>query len=196
MTNIQLKPINEQVVVVFGASSGIGRATALKFAERGAKVVVAARGEAGLQSLVAEIREKDGTAEYSVADAAEFEQVKRVADFAAEKYGRLDTSVGAAGVWVTAKFTDTKPEEFRRILEVNLLGQAHGIWAALPHLTGFAASSTTNPPIFPPMSPRKPDKPLKTLSARCGRRSKCSANRRKSRRAVTIGRKSNRCSKR
>ena len=67
---IKLKPINEQVVVVFGASSGIGRIAALDFAERGAKVVVSARSEAGLKSLVAEIEHKGGEAFYQIADAS------------------------------------------------------------------------------------------------------------------------------
>jgi NAD(P)-dependent dehydrogenase (short-subunit alcohol dehydrogenase family) len=132
--NIKLKPLDQQVVVVFGASSGMGRATAIKFAQRGAKVVVAARGEAGLQSLVNEIQNAGGQAVYRVADAAKFDQVQAIADFAIQEYGRLDTWVGCAGVWVTSRFEDTKPEEFRQILEVNLMGQAHGAWAALPYL--------------------------------------------------------------
>jgi NAD(P)-dependent dehydrogenase (short-subunit alcohol dehydrogenase family) len=118
--SIKLKPLDRQVVVVFGASSGMGRAAALKFAQGGAKVVVAARGEAGLQSLVNEIKNAGGQAVYRVADAAKFNQVQSIADLAIQEYGRLDTWVGCAGVWVTSKFEDTKPEEFRQILELNL----------------------------------------------------------------------------
>ncbi len=70
---IKLKPIGAQVVVVFGASSGIGRLAALEFARRGAKVVVAARSEEGLKSLVEEIEAGGGKAFYVVADAADFE---------------------------------------------------------------------------------------------------------------------------
>jgi NAD(P)-dependent dehydrogenase (short-subunit alcohol dehydrogenase family) len=72
---MQLKPIAEQVVVVFGASSGIGRETALRFAAQGAKVVVAARNTAGLQSLVDEIRRAGGEATAFPADVTVFEQV-------------------------------------------------------------------------------------------------------------------------
>jgi NAD(P)-dependent dehydrogenase (short-subunit alcohol dehydrogenase family) len=86
-----LKPLDQQVVVVFGASSGMGRATAIKFAQRGAKVVVAARGEAGLRSLVNEIQNAGGQAVYRVADAAKFDQVQAIADLAIQEYGRLDT---------------------------------------------------------------------------------------------------------
>ncbi len=77
---MQLKPLAEQVVVVMGASSGIGRATALRFAEQGAKVVVAARGEPGLRSLVTEIENEGGTATAVVADVADPAQVQAVAD--------------------------------------------------------------------------------------------------------------------
>jgi NAD(P)-dependent dehydrogenase (short-subunit alcohol dehydrogenase family) len=75
------------------ASSGIGRATALRFAEQGAKVVVAARGEPGLKSLVAEIEAAGGAATAVVADVTDAAQVQAVADRAVAEYGRLDTWV-------------------------------------------------------------------------------------------------------
>ena len=128
------KPLQEQVVVVMGASSGLGREAALRFAGRGAKVVVSARGEPELRSLVEEIREGGGEATAVVADAAEFEEVRAVADRAAEEYGRLDTWVHVAGVGLFAAFEDTTPEEFRRVIDVNLMGQVHGAMAALPHI--------------------------------------------------------------
>lgn len=131
---MKLKPIQEQVVVVVGASSGIGRETALRFAERGAKVVVAARGEPGLSSLVGEIASRGGEAAYAVCDVTDFEQVRGVAETAARRFGRIDTWVNVAAVSVYARFEDTKPEEFRRVMDVNYLGQVHGALAALPHL--------------------------------------------------------------
>jgi NAD(P)-dependent dehydrogenase (short-subunit alcohol dehydrogenase family) len=131
---MQLKPVEEQVVALMGASSGIGRETALRFAERGAKVVVAARSEEGLSSLVEEIRGKGGQATAVPAEVTEFEQVKAVADRAVEEYGRLDTWVHLAAVLLVASFEDTTPEEFARVVEVNLVGQAYGAMAALPHI--------------------------------------------------------------
>jgi len=131
---MRLKPIAQQVVVIMGASSGIGRATALQCAKRGAKLVVSARNAPGLASLVAAIRERRGEAEAVPADVASFEQVQAVAARAIEAYGRLDTWVHLAAVSVYAPFEHTTPEEFRRVIDVNLLGQAHGAWAALPHL--------------------------------------------------------------
>jgi NAD(P)-dependent dehydrogenase (short-subunit alcohol dehydrogenase family) len=131
---IQLKPINQQVVAVVGASSGIGRNAALQFANRGAKVVVAARSQPGLESLVEEIQKMGGEATAVVADVTVFEQVKAIADRAVEQYGRLDTWVHNAAVELYAAFEVTTPEEFKRIIDVNLMGQVYGAMAALPHL--------------------------------------------------------------
>jgi NAD(P)-dependent dehydrogenase (short-subunit alcohol dehydrogenase family) len=132
--NMKLKPVSDQVVVIVGASSGIGRETALRFAERGSKVVVAARSEPGLTSLVNEIEARGGQGAYAVCDVSDFEQVKAVAETAAQKFGRIDTWVNVAAVSVYARFEETSPEEFRRVIEVNYLGQVHGALAALPHL--------------------------------------------------------------
>ncbi len=131
---MQLRPIEQQVVVVVGASSGIGRETALRFARRGAKVVVSARSEPDLRSVVDEIRNLGGEATAVVADVAEFEQVKAIADRAVEAYGRIDTWVHLASVAIWGTFEQTTPAEFARIIDVNLTGQAYGAMAALPHL--------------------------------------------------------------
>jgi NAD(P)-dependent dehydrogenase (short-subunit alcohol dehydrogenase family) len=131
---MRLKTVEEQVVVVFGASSGIGRETALRFARRGAKVVVAARTESALSSLVTEIQQFGGEAIYCVSDAADFEQVKGVADLAIQHFGRIDTWAHVAGTAVIGPFEQTTPEEFKRVIEVNLMGQVYGAMVALPHL--------------------------------------------------------------
>jgi NAD(P)-dependent dehydrogenase (short-subunit alcohol dehydrogenase family) len=131
---VQLKSIEEQVVVLMGASSGIGRETALRFARKGAKVVVSARGEEGLDSLVEEIQAEGGEAISVPADTSKFEQVKAVADRAVQEYGRLDTWVHLAAVGLFATFEQTTPEEFERVIDVNLMGQVYGAMAALPHI--------------------------------------------------------------
>ena len=131
---MRLKPLNQQIMVVMGASSGIGRATALGFAARGATVVCSARDEAGLTTLVEEIRARGGKAMALVADVADPAQMVRVAAFTAKELGRIDTWVHVAAVTVYARFEDTTPAEFARVIEVNLLGQIHGALAALPHL--------------------------------------------------------------
>jgi NAD(P)-dependent dehydrogenase (short-subunit alcohol dehydrogenase family) len=131
---MRLKPVDQQVVALMGASSGIGRETAIRFAKRGAKVVVSARNEGALRSLVDEIRSAGGEALAVPADVAEFEQVEAVADRTVEEYGALDTWVHLSGVGLYATFDQTEPEEFKRVMDVNLMGQVFGAMVALPHL--------------------------------------------------------------
>ncbi|MEY4520476.1 MAG: hypothetical protein RLZZ499_3076 [Cyanobacteriota bacterium] len=131
---MQLKPISEQVVAIIGASSGIGRETALQFAKKGAKIVVSARNELGLNSLVAEIQAFGGEATAIKGDVADFEQVKAIADYTVEQYGRLDTWVHCAASGILAPFAEITPEEFKRVIDVTLMGQVYGAMAALPYL--------------------------------------------------------------
>jgi NAD(P)-dependent dehydrogenase (short-subunit alcohol dehydrogenase family) len=131
---MKLKPIHEQVVVVVGATSGIGRETALRFAEHGAKVVAAGRSLPALNELVHKIQLRGGEAAAYAADVSQYEQVQALAEHAVERYGRIDTWVHAAAVSIYATFQETRPDEFRKVVEVNLLGQAFGAMAALPHL--------------------------------------------------------------
>ena len=131
---MNLKPIYQQVVVVVGANSGIGRETALQFAERGARVVVAGRSVSALNELVHEIQSRGGEATAYVADVSQYEQMQGLAEHAVASYGRIDTWVHAAAVSLFATFQEIKPDEFRRVIEVNLIGQAFGAMAALPHL--------------------------------------------------------------
>jgi NAD(P)-dependent dehydrogenase (short-subunit alcohol dehydrogenase family) len=131
---VNLKPVHDQVVVVVGATSGIGRATALRFADRGAKVVAAARSLQVLNELVHEIQSRGGEATAYAIDVSQYDQVQALANYAVAQYSRIDTWVHVAAVSMYARFQDTRPDEFRQIIEVNLLGQAYGAMAALPHL--------------------------------------------------------------
>lgn len=134
MTSIQLKPLNQQVIAVVGASSGIGRVTALKLADRGAKLVLSSRSLPGLTSLMNEIMDRGGEAIVVPADVADYEQVKAIADKAIDYYGRIDTWVHAAATGVLARFEQITPEEFKRVVDVVLMGQVYGAMVALPHL--------------------------------------------------------------
>jgi len=132
---VSLKPLADQVVVVVGASSGIGRQTTHRLAERGARLVLVARDLAGLEALATEAR--SGGAADAIAVAADVslpDSMTHVADQAVERFGRVDTWAHIAGIDVWAPFERTEPEEFRRVIEVNLLGPAHGAMAALPRL--------------------------------------------------------------
>jgi NAD(P)-dependent dehydrogenase (short-subunit alcohol dehydrogenase family) len=131
---VHLRPVEEQVVAIVGASSGIGRETARRFARRGARLILAARGATDLQSLVQEIRELGGRATTVIADVTNPREVASIAERAVEAHGRLDTWVHLAAVGLWATFEQTTPEEFRQIIDVNLMGQAYGAMAALPYL--------------------------------------------------------------
>ncbi len=131
---MKLKPIKDQVVVLFGASSGIGRETALQFAERGATVVAVGRRQDALDSLAQDIRMTGGTCVPMIAEVTDFDQVKRAADDTVSRFGRIDTWVQLAAASLYATFEQHEPQEFKRIVDVNLVGAAYGAMAALPHL--------------------------------------------------------------
>jgi NAD(P)-dependent dehydrogenase (short-subunit alcohol dehydrogenase family) len=134
MTMIRLKPLANQVIVVTGASSGMGRATALLAASRGSAVVVAARGSDGLETLVAEIVASGGRASAHVTDVTDPAALNRLATQAVETYGTIDTWVNNAGVAIAGKLEDLPDEEARRVFDVNFWGMVYGCKAALPHL--------------------------------------------------------------
>jgi NAD(P)-dependent dehydrogenase (short-subunit alcohol dehydrogenase family) len=130
----ELKPLPEQVVVIMGASSGIGRETALQMGRRGARLVVAARDGEALASLAEVVTAEGGEVLPVTADTSKMHEVQAVADAAADRYGGFDTWVQAAAVALYARFESTTAEEFRRVIEVNLMGNVHAALAALPHL--------------------------------------------------------------
>jgi len=128
------RALRDQVVVVTGASQGIGRETCLQLAEQGSSVVLAARNEEALRTLATEVERIGGKAEVVVADMAEWPQVEALARKAVERFGRIDTWVNNAAVSVYGTFDDLAPEEIERVIRVNLLGPMYGTLAAIPHV--------------------------------------------------------------
>jgi NAD(P)-dependent dehydrogenase (short-subunit alcohol dehydrogenase family) len=128
------RPIGEQVMVVAGASSGVGLATAREAARRGARVVLAARNALDLAAAAEAIRRDGGQAVAVPADVADYAQVEALAARAVEEFGRIDTWVTTAAVSAYAPFREQPLEDFRRVLEVDFMGQVHCARAALPHL--------------------------------------------------------------
>jgi NAD(P)-dependent dehydrogenase (short-subunit alcohol dehydrogenase family) len=131
---VRLTPVAEQSVVITGASSGIGRVTALRFARGGARVTVAARNARALDQLVEQIEHEGGEALAVPTDVAVEAQVQALAERAAGRFGGIDTWVNNAGVSMYAPFDEVTSEEFRRVIDVNFFGQVYGCRAALPHL--------------------------------------------------------------
>src|SRR4051794_23608035 len=128
------KSVSEQVVVVTGASSGLGRAIARAAGARGAKVVVTARSGEALDACVREVESAGGEGLAVPADAAVQDEVAQVVERAVDRFGRIDTYVANAIVTVYAEAGRLEPDELRRVLDVNFLGMVYGFWSALPHL--------------------------------------------------------------
>jgi NAD(P)-dependent dehydrogenase (short-subunit alcohol dehydrogenase family) len=126
-----MKRIAEQVVVITGASSGIGRACALAFGKRGAAVVLAARNAEALNHVAGEIAAAGGRAHVVVTDVALWPQVQHLADVAVRQFGRIDTWINNAAVNEHASVEQMTIEELDRIIQVNLMGQIYGMKAAL-----------------------------------------------------------------
>ena len=120
------------VVVVMGASSGNGKAISLALASKGARLVLAARRVRLLEAVAREVKDRGGEALVVQCDVTVPEQVNEVAQAAAGRWGRIDAWVNCAGVIVWSLFEDTTIEEFRRSLDVNLMGSVYGAQAALP----------------------------------------------------------------
>jgi NAD(P)-dependent dehydrogenase (short-subunit alcohol dehydrogenase family) len=127
-------PLRDQVIVISGASSGIGRATARAAGGRGAKVVVSARNSEALANAVVEVEARGGEALAFEADATSEADAENLCARAVERFGRIDTFVATVMVTVYAEVDQLEADEVRRVLDVNFLGRVHAFRAALPHL--------------------------------------------------------------
>jgi short-subunit dehydrogenase len=130
----KLKPLSAQVVVITGASSGIGLATADAAAERGAKLVLAARSERALRSVVDRLTAKGGDAIAVPCDVSDPGQVNRLAEAAVDRFGRIDTWVNNAGLGLYGRLDEVVDGDSRRLFDVNFWGVVNRSLAALPYL--------------------------------------------------------------
>lgn len=132
--NVKLKPISEQVLVITGASSGIGLATAQMAAEKGARVVLAARDAAALREAAEKIEAGGGEAHYVVTDVSDPDAVRRLSEEAVERFGYYDTWVNNAGVSIYGRIEKVPLDEARQLFDVNYWGVVHGSQAAFEYL--------------------------------------------------------------
>lgn len=128
------KPLDQQVIVITGASSGIGLCTALLAAERGASVVLAARSDDTLREVVGQITETGGSAIAVVTDVGDEHQMATLADTALQQFGTIDTWVNVAGVAIYGLLEEVSNEDSRRLFDTNFWGVVNGSLSALPHL--------------------------------------------------------------
>jgi short-subunit dehydrogenase len=138
------RPLDQQVVVITGASQGIGRETALHLAMRGASVVLAARNEEALRELATQVERLGGQAEVVVADVANASQLEELARKAMDRFGRIDTWVNNAAVSIYAPVDQLEAAEMERLVSVNLLGQMYGAKAAIPRMRAGGGGTIIN----------------------------------------------------
>lgn len=132
--SLKLKPLAEQVIVLTGASSGIGLCTALLAAERGATLVLVARSDETLDALVEQIREAGGQAMAVTADVADRSRLEGAGHAAIERFGRIDTWINNAGVSIYGRLDQVSDDDSRRLFETNFWGVVNGSLCALPYL--------------------------------------------------------------
>ncbi len=129
-----LKPLSDQTLVITGATSGIGLATARAASARGAKLMLVARNEQALQALCDELRARGGVADYVAADVADLPALQKAAVRADELHGGFDTWINVAGTTIYGTIADTPLEDQRRLFDTNYWGTVHGSQIAVEHL--------------------------------------------------------------
>ncbi|WP_312184417.1 SDR family oxidoreductase, partial [Massilia timonae] len=132
--SFKLRKINEQVMVITGATSGIGLSTARMAAERGARLVLAARADDALDELVHELRARGTDVIAVTADVGKIEDVERIGEAAIREFGRIDTWVNNAGISIFGRIEDISPEDHHRLFQTNFWGVVNGSLEAVKRM--------------------------------------------------------------
>src|SRR5579862_4481372 len=135
MRNTMTHGIEGKIVVITGASSGLGEATARMLSAQGATVVLGARRVDRIEALAKELVDAGGRALALATDVTRADDVQRLVDAAVEKFGRIDVLVNNAGLMPSSPLERRKIEDWDRMIDVNIKGVLYGIAAVLPHMT-------------------------------------------------------------
>ena len=128
----KMSEITEKVVIITGASSGLGETTARRLAKNGAKLMLAARREDRLKDLVADLQKDGGVAKYQVTDISDRSQVEKLVQATKEAYGKIDVLVNNAGLMPLSPLAATKVDEWEKMIDVNIKGVLYGVAAVMP----------------------------------------------------------------
>lgn len=132
MEEIKIENLDSKVVIITGASKGIGEETAKYLAQHGARVVLAARSEERLKIIADNILQEGGHAAYVQADVTSLEDMERLVRYTLKQYGKIDVLVNNAGLQLNSKLNELKISEWDQTIDVNIKGVLYGIAAVLP----------------------------------------------------------------
>ena len=161
--------IESKVVVITGASSGLGEATARHLAERGATVVLGARRRDRISALADELTTKGYKARAVQTDVTDKQQVKNLVDTAVQEFGRIDVMLNNAGLMPLAPLERLKVDEWDRMIDVNIKGVLYGIAAALPHMKAQKSATPSTSPRSTDMSSIRVPRSIAQPSSRSAR---------------------------
>jgi short-subunit dehydrogenase len=142
--SVQLRNIDEQVMVITGATSGIGLTTARMAAESGARLVLAARNSEALDQLASELRLKGGKVATVAADVGDPADVERIGKTAMERFGRIDTWINNAGISIFGRNEDVPLADMQRLFQTNYWGVVHGSLEAVKHMKSRGGGAIIN----------------------------------------------------
>jgi NADP-dependent 3-hydroxy acid dehydrogenase YdfG len=136
--------IKDKVIIITGASSGIGKATAIHLAKQGASVVLASIDEDGLKNVAERIKQEGGISHYKLVDVTVHNEFQSLVDFTLDRCGRVDALINCAGTMLFSMWDNAHVDEWEKMIDLNLKGSLYGIASVLPHMKKYGSGQIIN----------------------------------------------------